>query len=341
MIKKFSVFLWIILTLGSCKKTTSPTIPTGVDVYLIGSGAINSSPTSGSAMYWKNNEPVELFSSTISDLGVQEYPTGIAVSGNDVYVSGTGTAGRNAQAELYSIAKYWKNGVPVNLTDGLTIAFTTGIGISGADVIVIGQESTTDLQQAFGKYWKNGVGVILSGAASPTGIAVTGKDVYISGRMHDSLTGHETAVYWKNGTMVRLSDGSSDSQANAIVISGSDIYIAGHDGFHAAYWKNQVPVYLTDGSYPYSARAIAVEGNDVLVAGDIIGTYWKNGIPVTMSENVDISSVALAEGDTYIVGSINRYPMAPYTEYWINNLRQPFFDSTSTSSVSKILVIKH
>jgi len=75
----------------------------GTDVYVAGyeqEDYFGGGPTF--AKYWKNGVPIKL--STVSSSA-----TGIAVFGNDVYVSGWENNGS------YNIAKYWKNGVPVNL----------------------------------------------------------------------------------------------------------------------------------------------------------------------------------------------------------------------------------
>ena len=339
MNKKYPIFLWFILALGSCHKTNTPGTPAAVDVYIIGGGSLNTNTLPSIARYWKNNQQFDLPGSTVSDLGILEDATGIAVSGNDVYICGNGWGSRGSQGDFNITVKYWKNGVPVNITDGSTVALATAIGITGSDVYVTGQESTIDRQQTFAKYWKNGVGVILPGIY-PTGIAFLGKDVYISGVMRNTVTGQGTAIYLKNEIPVRLTDGSSDARANAILIEGSDIYVAGYDGNRAVYWKNQVPVYLTDGSTPVALLSIAVEGSDVLVAGNN-GTYWKNGIPVSLSETPELSGVALAGGNVYVVGNIYSGAMHPNPGYWINTERQSIFDSTSNSTTSQILVVKH
>jgi hypothetical protein len=351
MNRKHSFFLWLILALGSCNKTKIPVSPAGVDVYITGNGPLQTTPPTSVARYWKNNKQFDLSFSTTGYLAQQEeYAEGIAVAGDDLYICGFGAGNRSATSGLNYIAKYWKNGVSVNLTDASTNAYASGIGIVGSDVYVTGTQTTADLmQKTYGKYWKNGVGVILPGGF-PTGIAISGNDVYISGVMIDSFTERKTAVFWKNEIPVRLSDSSSDAVANAVLIDGSDIYIAGYDGNRAVYWKNQFPVYLTDGSTPASLISIAVEGTDVLAAGNIgppgnysesIGTYWKNGNPVTVGKGIYLSGIAVANGNTYVVGTIATDPSIEYPGYWINNVQQSIFDSKSNSSTSQILVIKH
>lgn len=79
----------------------------------------------------------------------------IDVSGNDVYVSGFEVYELN-----FSIAKYWKNGNSVFLTDGSNPAGTRFIIVSGNDIYVAGEEIYG--LRIVGKYWKNGKVVSLT-----------------------------------------------------------------------------------------------------------------------------------------------------------------------------------
>ena len=60
-----------------------------------------------------------------------------------------------------AVAKYWKNGDPVILTDGASIAYANAIDVVGQDVYVAGTENNS-AGYAVAKYWKNGVPIALT-----------------------------------------------------------------------------------------------------------------------------------------------------------------------------------
>ena len=143
------------LTDGTKDAYTTSIAVSGNDVYVSGS-------EDSIAKYWKNGKPVNLTEGlTYADAN------SIAASGTNVYVAGTQWDGNiitNANGITYRnpIAKYWKNGKPVNLTDGSKWAVANSIAVSGNDVYVAGfEEDVASSGNYVAKYWKNGSPVIL------------------------------------------------------------------------------------------------------------------------------------------------------------------------------------
>ncbi|MBK9795260.1 MAG: hypothetical protein IPP58_01955 [Holophagaceae bacterium] len=87
----------------------------------------------------------------------------VVVSGGDVYVAGGWSSDRNV-----GVAGYWKNGVPVPMTDGTKSAFAESIVVSGSDVYVAGYE-LDGTGKAVPTYWKNGEALPLAGPTSGSG----------------------------------------------------------------------------------------------------------------------------------------------------------------------------
>ena len=206
----------IELPSGSTGSLSTAIAVSGNDVYVAGigiTGNIYSGPQNYIAKYWKNGNAINLTDGT---KGAQAWS--IAISGNDVYVAGKEWSGRsyedeNGNPSQKSIAKYWKNGIPVILTDGTEDAITTSINVSGTDVYVSGTEWNGNSYQ----YQTNGYTYRKS-----------------------------VAKYWKNGTQVNLTDGTEDAEAKSIAVSGTDVYVAGTVNGYATYWKNGVAVKLSN-----------------------------------------------------------------------------------------------
>src|ERR1700677_4446521 len=115
--------------------------------------------------------------------------------------------------------------------------------------------------------------------------------IYIAGYAVTSMSGGNTdntlAEEWQlasggptaTATVLSLLSGMTSSQANAIAVSGSNLYVAGYEGNsagseNAVLWVNGTPTTLSPPSgMAYSdANAIAVSGSNVYVAG----TAWNN-----------------------------------------------------------------
>ena len=172
-----------------------------------------------------------------------------------VYVTGIDSTGIN-----HSVAKYWKNGIPILLTEGSGNESTTALTISGNDIYVTGNGIDPITRNSVAKYWKNGRPVKLTNGTSNAftfSIAVSGNDVYVAG-IESGTNGNFIAKYWKNGNAVALTDESTNSFANAIAVSQNDIYVAGSEGSIAKYWKNGHAVDLSEGTLHETASGIFI-----------------------------------------------------------------------------------
>ena len=279
----------------------------------------------------------------------------------DVYVAGY---------EDY-VAKYWKNGNPVTLTD---CSEATSIAVAGSDVYVTGGDGGS------AKYWKNGSPFNLGDGSKngwTTSIVVSGNDVHVAG-VEFFPDGNAHAVYWKNGQPTYLPENTRPVQptdnypvssiattANSIFVSGSDVYIAGGEwvtkeistypnpvhiySISALFWKNGNAVYLILGPY-YNSKAdeaysIFVDGQDVYACGALSGQYWKNGNPVSLGGTA--KSIFVSEGDVYVAGSLpDGEPYQTYNgtryrtvaKYWKNGNPVNLSDGTKDAHATSIAV---
>ena len=244
-------------------------------------------------------------------------------SNRDIYV-----AGWEINGSEIGVAKYWKNGVAVSLTDGTRSASAFCIAVVDSDVYVAGFEYENNGTRFVAKYWKNGVAILLTDGTNNSealSITVAGSDIYVAGWETNGSYG-SVAKYWKNGVAVPLTDGTKYAKATSITVVGSDVYVSGFDGKFAKYWKNGQEFALNDGTNWAVANSIAVAGSDVYVAGNETGAnvyvvkYWKNDMAVSLGQGVneaDATSIAAVDGNVYVAG-YNDLGSPNMAKYWKN-----------------------
>ena len=383
------IFLLVVLFFCSCNGKLSDGnshfFDKNEDIYIAGD-------ENNIATYWKNGEAVHL-----TDLNNFSHASGIAVVGNDVYVSGYKTNHKDAVYESGSsqdtvvvdskntvpqqngtIAGYWKNKKFVNVSDGTVNAEASSIAVVGKDVYVAGYEcdgqkaapGSDDLNNAVAKYWKNGQPVVLTdgvNVAKATSVAVKDSDVYVVGYEQLGQNQSKELRYWKNGKRINvkidknIGHGSDYSEAYSVFVLGNDVYIAGTESGLATYWKNGNPVKLIDPvkSQPgqvdnmivSKASSIVVNGTDVYVAGtqdtlasmNTVGKYWKNGKPFSLTHAPeDLKSnvyVALSGKNACLVYSLADKSDKRTARIWKHGLTKILSDKVT--EVNALVIVKH
>lgn len=259
IVKSWKNSLPTALTDGTRDAEAHAIMVSGSDVYIVGGETAYAPDEGGAAEYWKNGNRVVLTDGKQSAMA-----RAIAISGTDIYIAGEEkqfTKLGPTTGMVVSVAKIWKNGIPITLTDGTSIdSGATSIVVVGADIYVAGWEfaGVGFDARAVAKYWKNGQSISLANGegAIATSIAVSGNDTHVVGTR--SVGAISVAMYWKNGQSFPLSDGLRPSTAKAIALAGTDVFIAGSEGSNAKYWVNGVPKNLTNGNFNASANAIVV-----------------------------------------------------------------------------------
>ncbi len=283
----------------------------------------------------KHQTPGNLFSCVISILllsSCQKESNSIErnpdIPKANIYVVGYEYNGPLGTPSTQAVAKLWKNGTAVNLTDGSHSAFASCVVVQGNDMYVSGVEYN-DAGVSIATYWKNGIPVKLGNGSINThamSIAVSDNNVYVAG--YSMTSGGAHAMYWKNGTPVYLSYSTYGySYAYSVYVSGNDVYVAGNDDSgNAVYWKNGNPVVLSG-----EARALSmtiVENNIYLAGIDFGGGFssrngvvWKNGTPINLLDGTKetfANSVAISKNDVYVAGSEFTDAGVSLALYWKN-----------------------
>jgi len=281
---------------GNNNSGASSVYVSGNDVYVAGHEYVSSKRTDV-AVLWKNGTPQQLSTSNNMD----SYASSVYVYGSDVYVVGyeSDLSTDPYQKSTGAFAALWKNGVRQRLGNNNRSA-ASYVFVSGNDVYVAGYEgdSTTSLAVL----WKNGVRQQLSAGNNVRSYAnsvyVSGSNVYVVGREAgenpagpgQNPVAWMRAVLWKNGVRQQLS-ANNWSSASSVFVSGSDLYVAGEEGYRAVLWKNGVSQQLSTSMGSYG-NSVFVCGPDVYVAGyeSSCAVLWRNGVRQQLS--ADESSTA-------------------------------------------------
>jgi uncharacterized lipoprotein YajG len=217
-------------------------------------------------------------------------------------------------------AGYWKNGVFNSMPSDCFYA--NCIFVAGIDVYIGGVDNSY-----YPKYWKNGVGVSTLVTPGHNGgginsIFVSGTDVYTAGA--DVVNGAQSIPKcWKNANPVTLNY-QYGGDAHSVFVSGSDVYVAGSQwsgpsggNAIATYWKNGIPTSLTDATSNSYAQSVFVVGSDVYVAGYGGANYWKNSVAIPLSLPANYT----AYGWSVYVSGTDVYVSGSYRDlakYWKN-----------------------
>ena len=268
--------------------------------------------------------------------------TGIAVQGNDIFISGFMPLTFSSTAVLNYVACYWKNGTRNFLGDTSRQSYASGIALSGNDVYISGY-----YDGGSAVYWKNGQENVLPDkgfGAQANAISVSGSDVYVVGTIGmDSFFRKTLVGLWKNGSLNIIGDSSQGAFGTCMAIANSDIYIGGMVGyngnvdaiytlFRATYWKNGIAVDLSQSGEFSQISALAVSGGNVYAAGFSTANYarialfWENGNRENLpgeAGNLDsyTTSIALVGNDVYIGGATmyqNNAGIDHVATYWKN-----------------------
>ncbi|QEC77653.1 IPT/TIG domain-containing protein [Mucilaginibacter ginsenosidivorax] len=215
-------------------------VVSGTDVYCL--GQIN-----GTYYVWKNGTATQLTTTTVTNIGgsgTSNYlNNALAVSNGDTYVAGARYLGTSTILK----ATYWKNGTPIDITDGIHSgnAQATAICVSGGAIYIAGFEEIRDpasggIINKAPRLWKNGISIPLTTPGnslfnSVSSILVSGGDVYVGGQYNGA------GAVWKNGTMLTPSAYAvAENVSSLFLYNNTDLYIGGASSSSGenGYWKN-------------------------------------------------------------------------------------------------------
>lgn len=330
----------------SCSKddgTTSTESSVAKAVYAC--GGISGGPT-----VWKDGVATTLLHNGNASVNA------VVAVGSDVYAAGYDIYKSSGKIPgLVSVAKYWKNGTPISLSDGTHDAYAYDIKVVGNDVYVVGEQINPDITTSQATIWKNGVATTLTIADNGVyesraySLSVVGNDVYVLGAIYYNAA--YSITVWKNGIATPITDkNNANTYASSIFVSGTDVYVAGRDSALnggevnvATVWKNGVKTSLTTGQNgDAGADDIFVLGTDVYVAGyeNRIAKFWKNGTPTSLTDGINYAeaqSITVSGTDVYVAFSDYDKTIAKsVAKVWKNGTVTTYGDGINESYINSI-----
>lgn len=170
----------------------------------------------------------------------------------------------------------------------------------------------------------------------------TGTTVYIAGFAYVAPSGNSAATLWQlapgtptaSATLLAMPGGLTNSTANAVAVSGSDVHVVGWaltaTGGVALDWHNGSPTVLPSTMSLARAYAVAISGGNVYVAGfesngstDSNAVLWVNGVATVLPApsgltNATASAITVSGGNVYIVGTAFSSTLGDTAVYWVN-----------------------
>lgn len=257
------------------------------DIYVIGSERqrLDNSSYRTRALFWKNG----LLQALNTPEHEHQEANALYIDGDDVYVAGAyvpkGKGGKR-------VGIVWKNGEPVQTTDGQESTIFKDLYVVGDDIYAVGHENRNG--GIVSKYWKNGIAVTLSTVDVTTytnSITVDGTDIYIGGYA-DAVTDRSLKL-WKNEIPVNLISGRSVIRGGKVQVENGHNYVIGYEQVGSKYeprlFKDGVEVPLHDPNLRHTyAFDLQVYQQHTLVLGRmdtdsmVTSVLWINGSMVDL-----------------------------------------------------------
>ncbi len=277
------------VTDGSKRAAPIKMIVDNGNVYVLGTETDQSQGSSTTLYkYWKNG--------VVTPLNTRAgEATDMVVVNNDVYISGN-----EANAAGRKVAKYWKNGQAVDLTDGVKEAYAEGISVEGATIAVLFRQANSTQFGNDLKVWKNNVVSTLN-----TGNFLSlGKKILLKNNVVHVLANQnmpnlsQQVVYWADAAKKEITTGDRNGYPIDMQLAGSDVYILfeevnSSNTVIAKLAKNGVVKSISKDSDDTNPTAFTVVNGIEYIVGNSDGKafLWENGQESNVNLNGAVNGI--------------------------------------------------